>query len=352
MIKKFAFLLVALALLAVPLLTACNGGTTTSTATSTDTSTVYKLTINDHNPAGTGPATSVDLWADYVEQQSGGRLDLEVIHGAALFTGDEVYGQIAQGGCDGGDYVVREEDGFLLTLALTLPFLGFPEQHFEDAFYTLWDEYPEFAGEWDEVTVIGMMIMPGTQFHTVSKAINTPADIKGVKMFCAETSLVNIVNAVGGVGVQQPITDMAPSVQTGLVEGVFNHYPVLNVFGALELLHSHTEFGGGVNFTPMFMLVSNQALAKLPADLQDVVINSGDYWFTEFKRLDDADMTNALAVCEANNDKFIKLSSSQVADWRALIQTDVIDAWINKCEAAGLPGQKVYDRLMELISQM
>jgi len=170
-----------------------------------------------------------------------------------------------------------------------LPFLGFPEQHFENMWQTLWDEFPDFEKEWDDVTLIGIMIMPGTQFSFTNKVVNTPADFKGVKMFCAEKALADIVNAVGGVGVQQPITDMAPSVQTGLVEGVFNHYPVCNVFGALPLLHSHTEFAGGINFTPAFMLMSNEAMKKLPSDLRDLVKNSGSVWRQEFEKLDEID---------------------------------------------------------------
>lgn len=341
MIKKIVFISLVLSLVALPLLAACE--------TSQD---VYTLTINDHNPAGTGPALAVDSWVQYLEEQSGGRLDLEAIHGAALFTGDEVYGQLAQDGCDGGVYVIKEEDGFLLNLVLTMPFLGFPEQHYEDEFYTLWDEYPEFEEEWDDVTVLSLMVMPGTQFHTVDKEIRSPGDIAGVKMFCAETPLVDIVNAVGGVGVQQPITDMAPSVQTGLVDGVFNHFPVCNVFGALEMLHSHTVFGGGINFTPMLLLMSNSTMDELPNDLEDLLIESGDYWFQEFKANDDADMKRALELCEQNNDTMIELSSSDIAEWRNLIKSDVIDTWIAECEAKGLPGQEVYDRLMELIAEM
>jgi len=326
--------------------------TTTPPPTTTAPPEPISLVINDHNPPGTGPAVSVDYWAEYVEQESGGMLDLEVIHGAALFTGDEIYGQLESSGCDGGVYVVDREDGFLLNLVLTLPFLGWPEQHFEDAFWTLMDEYPEYAAEWEGVTVISVLMMPGTQFNTVDKVIATPADVAGVKMFCAEASLVNIFDAVGGTGVELPITEMAPSVATGVVDGVFNHYPVCNVFGALELMHCHTVFGAGVNNTPMFLLMSTDVLNGLPGDLKDLLLNSGDAWFGKFKEMDDRDMGVSLKLCEDNNDTFVYLTPSEVAEWRGLIKDDVIDTWIADCVAAGLPGQAVFDRVLELISEM
>jgi TRAP-type C4-dicarboxylate transport system substrate-binding protein len=341
--KKLILGLMALTLCALPFCTACE-----------DTSTVYSLTLNDHNPAGTGPAKAMDDWAAWVEQESEGRLELEIIHGAALFTGDEIYGQLESAGCDIGHYAVDREDGFLLNLVLTLPFLGWPEQHFEDAFWTLMDEFPEFAEEWEGVTVISVMIMPGTAFHTVDTVIEEPADIVGVKMFCAEATLVNIVEAVGGTGVELPITDMAPSVQTGVVDGVFNHFPVCMVFGALEMLHCHTVFGAGVNNTPMFLLMSTEVLESLPGSLQDLLTSdeSRDVWYNAFSGYDSADIAAAQAICEANNDTFINLTAAEIAEWRAVIQDEVINSWIDDCEDAGLPGQEVYDRVMELIAEM
>jgi len=362
--KKALFLIPLALLLAISLIAiGCPGEETTApppttppTTTPPPTTTAppepISLVINDHNPPGTGPAVSVDAWAEYVEQESGGMLDLEVIHGAALFTGDEVYGQLEAGGCDGGVYVVDREDGFLLNLALTQPFLGWPEQHFESAFWSLMDEYPEFAGEWEGVTVLGVLIMPGTQFHTVDKVIATPADVAGVKMFCAEASLVEIFNAVGGTGVELPITEMAPSVATGVVDGVFNHFPVCNVFGALELMNCHTMFGAGINYTPMFLLMSTNTLNDLPSDLKDLLLNSGDEWFEAFKEMDDRDMAVSVKLSEDKNDTFTYLTPSEVAEWRALIKDDVIDTWIADCAAAGLPGQALFDRILQMISEM
>lgn len=360
--KKLIIVVLVCILLTIGALSCTEPETTTPTTTQPTTSQPttqpttaaepISLVINDHNPPGTPPAVVNDLWAEYVEQQSGGRLDLEVIHGAALFTGDEVYGQLLAGGCDGGMYIVDREDGFLLNLVLTLPFLGWPEQHFEDAFYTLMDEFPEYAAEWDGVTIISLMIMPGTQLNMADKIYATPEDIKGVKMFCAEASLVEIMNAVGATGVELPITDMAPSVQTGVVEGVFNHIPVCNVFGALELLPYHTMFGGGINFTPAFMCMSTDVLNGLPSDLQDLLRDTGSYWCEQFTIATAADIEASMAFCEENNHTFKYLTPAEIAEWRDVIQEDVINTWIDECEAAGLPGQAVYDRVMELIQEM
>ena len=100
LIIKLGFSVLIILCILLIALVGCTKKTTTITTTTTPT--VYKLRINDHNPPPTGPAIAVDRWAAYIEEQSGGRIDIEAIHGAALFTGNEIYGQLAQNGCDGG----------------------------------------------------------------------------------------------------------------------------------------------------------------------------------------------------------------------------------------------------------
>ena len=218
MVKKLIFISVILAVVAIPLLAACE-----------TTPDVYDLVFNDHNPAGTGPALAQDYWAEQIENESGGRINISVIHGGALFAGDEVLRAVQTGGCAGGHYVVDREQGFLLNLVMTLPFMGWPDQHVENIFWTLMDEYPEFADEWEGVTIIGFMMMPPTHIHTTDLAISTPDDIKGVKIFCAEAASAQIMDAVGATAVEMGIMDMTPSVQTGVVDGVHNHFGMVKL---------------------------------------------------------------------------------------------------------------------------
>ena len=313
---------------------------------------VIELTFNDHNPPFTGPAQAYDYWAEQVDAESGGRLKINIIHGGALFTGDEVYRAVETGACDGGHYVVDREDGFLLNLLMTLPFMGWPEQHVEASYQTLLDEFPEMAAEWEGVTIISFMMMPPTHVHTVDKVIKTPDDIAGVKIFCAEAILAEIMNAVGATAVEMGIMDMTPSVQTGVVEGVCNHFPVLNVFGTLELTKCHTVFGdGGINITPMFEIMNTEVLNGLPSDLQDLLLNSGHYWFDKFNELDAADIAGSIAFCEENNHTMTYLTPEEIKVWYDLVKAPLHDAWIAECEAAGLPGQEIYDRALELAQE-
>jgi len=313
---------------------------------------VIELTFNDHNPPPSGPAQAYDYWAQKVEEESNGRLKINIIHGGALFTGDEVFRAVQTGACDGGHYVVDREDGFLLNLVMTLPFMGWPEQHVEDRYQALLDKFPEMQAEWEGVTIIQFMMMPPTHVHTVSKVIKTPTDIKGVKIMCAEATLAEVMNAVGATAVELGIMDMTPSVQTGVVDGAFNHFPVLFIFGTLEFTKCHTIFGdGGINITPMFEIMNTQKLNSLPPDLRDILLNSGHYWLEKFSELDAADIQRSVAYCKEQNHTFTYLTDKDIEEWYNLVKAPIHEQWIAECEAAGLPGQEVYNEALRLAGQ-
>jgi TRAP-type C4-dicarboxylate transport system substrate-binding protein len=312
-----------------------------------------KLIVNDHNPPFTGPGQSIIYWAEQLNKMSGGRLELTVYSGAALLTGEEVYRGVESGVVDIGDYVVDSRDGFILNLIMSLPFMGWPEQHEAGKLYLeLLNWSKEMQAEWKGVTIISVMMMPPTHIHTVKKAIVVPADIRGMKIMGAETMTVAATEAAGATPVQIDIMEMAPALNTGLISGVINHMPVLNVFGALELLHYHTIFGdGGINMTPMFLIMNTKKLNKLPPDLKKLLMDSGSIWYNKFKEMDAADQVKAQQDAENWGHKFTYLTPEQVKVWYDLVKGPIHDKWIKDAEAKGRAGKKVYKKALKLIKK-
>jgi TRAP-type C4-dicarboxylate transport system substrate-binding protein len=310
-----------------------------------------KLTVNDHNPPFTGPGKSIIYWAEQVNTMSGGRLELTVHSGGALLSGEEVYRGVQTGVCDIGHYVVDSREGFILNLVMSLPFMGWPAQHETGKLYReLLDSSKEMQKEWEGVTIISFMMMPPTHVHTVKKEVVTPADLKGLKIMGAEFMLNASMQAAGATPVHLDIGDMAPSLNTGLIDGLMNHFPVLNVFGALELLHNHTVFGdGGINMTPMFLIMNTKVLNSLPPDLKKLIMDSGSIWYEKFKEMDDADQAKAQKDVKTWGHKMIYLTPEQIKVWYNLVKGPVHDQWIKDAEAKGLPGKAVYNKALKLI---
>jgi len=312
---------------------------------------VIELIVNDYNPAPSPPGQSVALWAEQVNELSGGRLNLTVYSGGSLLTTDEAYRGVQGRIADVTHYALQAKDGFYLNSVVSLPFMGWSTQHMEDKYMALLDQFPEVQAEWQDVTIISVMMMPGTHLHTVDKVIMTPDDVAGVKIG-SRGMMVETMDAVGAAAVDIAPPEWYVSLDRGLLEGIANHFPVLNVFGVTELLPYHTIFGeGGIDMMPMYLIMNTEVLNSLPDDLKQLIIDSGSIWYEKFCELDAADLTNVISMCEENNHTFTYLTPEEIAAWYDLVKEPVHDAWIADCEADGLPGQAVYDATLQLASE-
>jgi TRAP-type C4-dicarboxylate transport system substrate-binding protein len=118
------------------------------------------------------------------------------------------------------------------------------------------------------------------------------------------------------------------------------------------MLHSHTVFGGaGINNTPMFLIMNTEVLEGLPQDLQDIILGANSVFYNKFVELDSAMIVAAQAFCEENNHTMTYLTDAEIAVWRDKVKAAIHDAWIAEAEDAGLPGQEVYDRCLELAAE-
>jgi len=312
---------------------------------------VIKLTVNDHNPPFAPPGKAIDAWVQAVNEQGAGKVELTVHHGGALLSGEEAYRGVQTGVCDIAHYAIDTREGFILNLVLSLPFMGLPGQHeTEDLYRDLLDYSKEMRAEWEGVTILSFMMMPPTHVHMAKKVVKTPDDLKGMKIMGAETMLNASMQAAGATPVHLDIGDMAPSIQTGLIDGIMNHFPVLGVFGALELVKTHTVFGeGGINVTPMFIVMNTKVLNGLPPDVQKLLKDSASIWYEKFRELDTADIVNSQKLCKDWGHTFTYLTPEQIKVWYNLVKGPVHDQWIKDAEAKGLPGKKVYNKALQLI---
>ena len=312
---------------------------------------VIKLTVNDHNPPFTGPGQSIIYWAEQVNKLAAGKMELTVHSGGALLTGEEVYRGVQTGVCDIGHYVVDSREGFILNLVMSLPFMGWPEQHETGKLYQkLLNSSKAMQAEWEGVTIISVMMMPPTHVHMAKKEVVNPEDLKAMKIMGAEFMLNASMEAAGATPVHLDIGDMAPSVNTGLIDGIMNHFPVLNVFGALELLKYHTVFGdGGINMTPMFLIMNTKVLNSLPPDLKKILVDSGSIWYEKFKELDAGDQAKAQQNVKEWGHKMTYLTPEQIKVWYNLVKGPVHDQWIKDAEAKGRPGKDVYNKALKMI---
>jgi len=314
---------------------------------------VIRLTFNQFNPPGTTVARVFEQWEKWVEEKSGGRVDIKLHHGGSLLKMKEAYRGVQKGMVDGSLYILNSDDGFKLNSVITLPFMGWPSQRETTRIYqAIRKQFPEIDKEWKGVKLIGAFMMPPTAIHTVKAIVKTPEDLKGLKMNGMELTLVQTIHAAGATPVSLDPSDMYMSLDRGLVQGVLNIFPVLDVFGVLGLLPYHTILGeGGINMTPICNIMNAESFNKLPPDIQKIFEESGEFWANAFETLDAKQQESTMNSCKEKKHTFTYLTSEQIRVWRDLVKYPVHEKWIEENEAKGLPGKAIYNAASKLLEQ-
>jgi TRAP-type C4-dicarboxylate transport system substrate-binding protein len=314
----------------------------------------YELTFNNHSAPTSSVAKGWEYWADWVNKRSDGKLKITFIHGGALLHGNAVFRGVQTAVADGGQYILDREDGFLLNLVTTLPFMGVPgEKEAGEIYWKLLTKFPEMQAEWKDIKLFGAVIMmPPSQLHTTGKVVGSPADMNSLKIMAAEYMTAQAVNLAGGTAVELDIGEMATSLNTRLIDGVINHFPACGAFGGLEKLKTHTIFGsGGINMTPKVVIMNAKAYDKLPKDLQDILLESGPVAVEKQLELQNRFLAKCLGDAKKWGHTFTNLPPEEIKKWYDMVKVPIHNKWIKECEAKGLPGKAVYDEALRLIRE-
>jgi TRAP-type C4-dicarboxylate transport system substrate-binding protein len=310
-----------------------------------------EITVSTNNPEMSPPAKAMTNWAKTINEACGGKVNVTVHYGGALLSMKEAYRGIQKGTVDAAHYVLDRRDGFLLNTVVTLPFMGWPGQVELGRLYEqLMAKFPEMRNEWKGVVPYVFGMMPPTHIHNVKKPIRTPADLQGMKFHGAEYALVQAISQAGGTAVQLDIADMFMSLDRGLLDGVINHFPVLFVFGVLEILDHHTIFGdGGINMTPIGIIWNERSWKKLPKEIQDKIMGLKSAFLEPFYAMDLGFQGKTMGDAKNFGHDFVYLTPEEIKVWYDLVKGPIHDKWIKDAESKGLPGKAVYNAVLEMI---
>jgi TRAP-type transport system periplasmic protein len=312
---------------------------------------VIQITVSDHNPEMAPPAKALGLFVKKFNELAAGKAKMTLHYGGALLKGNEAYRGVQKGVVDAAHYVLDRRDGFYLNDVVSLPFLGWPSQPETAKMYkALRDKFPEMRAEWKGVYPLLFNMMPPSHIHNTKRDVKTPADMKGLKLHCAEASTTISSKAAGATPVHTDIADMYMSLDRGLLDGVVNHFPVLFVFGALKLLTHHTIFGdGGINMIPMGVIFNQKKWDKYPADVKKMIEEATHTYTKAFYAMDMGFQKKTIADSKGWGHSFTYLTPEEIKVWYDLVKGKIHDKWIKDAEAKGLPGKVIYQEALNMI---
>lgn len=291
-LKKILALVLCLAMMLT--LVACGGDDDTATTddtTTTDTTvttndgkvgqTVLKVAFNQtiENPE----AKTLQKLSDDLYDATEGRYSLEIYPDAQLGDQAQTLEQVTMGVLD----MTLVANSVIETYASDFAILGTPYvydsiEHQEKVFVSGKLDELYATTEQHGFTVLSAYSLGARNLYTRDKAVTTPEDLAGMKIrVMGSETCINMMNAMGGVGISMAQGDVYSAIQTGTLDGAEN-----NIITYVDLVQY--EVAPYYNYTghlmiPDELVIANNVLEKMSeedqAALKKVATESIPYMF-------------------------------------------------------------------------
>lgn len=298
------------------------------------------------------PRLVLDVWADSVEKDSGGRIKVERYPAMQLGGAPpELIDHIADGIVDVGWTVVGYTPGrFPTTEVFELPFFVSNPRAASYAFWKI-NEAHMANTEFADFKVIGTWVHGPGMFHT-SKPVTVPSDLQGMKIRGGSRLVNELLTLVGAEPVGMPVPAVAEALSKGVIDGTTIPWEVTASLKVPELVKNHTEFQGPALYTLTFVMAMNKdKYESLPDDLKAVIDKNSGLDFSVFGGGQQADADGPArqkAVDLGNN--IITVSEEQAKEWGTIVQP-IYEKWIADMASKGIDGQALIDEARALMAE-
>ena len=312
----------------------------------------YTFTLQSFLPAqATIPSKIIDVWADQIEEASGGRVEIQRF--ASMQLGGkppELIDQVIDNVIDITWNVNGYTPGrFPSTEVFELPFLVTDARAASSAYWQMMQEGIAET-EFKDVKVLGVWVHGPGVIHA-NKEVRTPADFNGMKIRGASRQVNALLEQLGATPVGMPVPAVPEALSKGVIDGTTIPWEVTIALKSSELVDNHTEFTGPMLYTITFVLAMNwDKWNSLPDDLKAIFEENSGIKFSVFAggTQSDADAPGRqFAVDNGNN--IVTLSAEESAAW-AEAAAPVVDAWVAEMNSKGIDGQALIDRAKELMA--
>lgn len=315
------------------------------------TATAQEITLRMHThvPPVSGSYKNLKWWAEKVEKESGGKLEIQLFGSMQLGgKAPDVYDQVKNGVVDLGWTLPGYKAGlFPIASAFELPFIGATAPITSPAANGFLEKYGK--DEWGDVHPIVFHSAGISVIHTKTKELEKLADFKGLKIRTPSRISSAALTALGATPVPIPSLKVTEALMRDVVDGAVLPWSISLAIRTIDAAQYHTET---TLHEPLFALLMNkQSYDKLPADLKKVIDdNSGEWLAKEFGRRWERDDMPGRAKAKELGHTLISVPESEQDKWREATQP-VYDDWIKSMDEKGLPGRKMVEDAGQLVAK-
>lgn len=296
------------------------------------------------------PKLILDVWADNVERDSGGRIKIDRFPSMQLGgTPPELIDQAIDGIADVVWTVVGYTPGrFPSTEVFELPFMVSDARAASSAYWQMFERHMKDS-EFGDVHILGTWVHGPGMFHT-NRPVRHPADLQGMKIRGGSRMVNQLLELVGATPVGMPVPAISESLSKGVIDGATIPWEVTTALKVPELVHNHTEFEGPALYTLTFVLAMNKAVYDgLPVDLKAVIDRNSGLDFSVFAGGTQADADGpARQIAVDLGNRIITIPANETAEWRTLVDPIYVN-WVAEMKGKGIDGQALIDEARSLM---
>lgn len=315
-----------------------------------------EVTLTLHHflgPTSLTQLTFLQPWADRIEEQSDGRIAVEIYPSMALGgSPPDLYNQVKDGTVDLIWTVTGYTPGvFTRSEVFELPFVHRNSAEATNlAIQDVYDAYlaPDFA----DVHPILVHVHGGQAIHTVDRPVHDVADMAGLKLRTPSRTGAWMIEALGAEPVGMPVPELPQALANGTVDGALIPFEVAIPMNVHELTNYSIQGPDGLRFgTAVFLFAMNQdSYDALPDDLKAVIdANSGAAIAAEIGAVWDANEIPSEAATAASGSEMITLSPEAIAAFETTL-APVRQRWVDEVTANGIDGAGLLQAALDAVA--
>jgi TRAP-type C4-dicarboxylate transport system substrate-binding protein len=293
-------------------------------------------------------------WMEKVEKDSGGRIKFEAYPAMQLGgTPVQLYDQARDGVVDVVWTLPGNTAGrFPRVEVFELPFIMNNAEATSKAYW----EYiqTQAPDEFKETQVIALQVHGPGMFHSATKLIKSPADLKGMKVRGPTRQVTKLLAALGATPVGMPLPQIPDALSKGTIEGCVIPWEVVPSVKVHELTKFHTEFPatGPALYTTTFVMAMNKPkYESLSPDLKKVIdANSGLATSGLLGKIQQGNDPAGRKAASDRGNTIHTLSSAEAQEFIKVSQA-IDDEWVADMNKRGFDGKKLLQTARELIAK-
>jgi TRAP-type C4-dicarboxylate transport system substrate-binding protein len=289
------------------------------------------------------------VWMEKMEKETNGRLKFKAYFGGTLMSPKESYAELQKGVADATTVTVAySPHGFDLHKGI-FPFMyGEPNDGLRrKIFKEIAAKFPEIYAEFKDVKIL--RLSTGSNYQLVTtKPVRNINDLKGMSIK-ATGHYVQWVKGAGGEGVPLPMSETYIALQKGTVDGLLAPVETMKTFKFAEVAKYVTVLN--ITSTPYPGEAMNlNTWNSLPADLQDKIADSQEWWESEYDRVQETKNQEGKAFAKSKGVEFIEPAPEDLSGFYELLKKVCLDS-ARKLDQEGFQGTAIFNEIRLLVEK-